>query len=722
MAAAKRSRTWAVALGLFGFAFAIRLLPAPTVFHAAGAHFTGNDAYYHMRRVLYGLAHFPDWLDFDPYLNFPDGARPIWTPVFDWLSTLFVLPLDAAGGTAAAEWGAALIPALLGAACAPLLYRAARRVFEETIARLAAVLAALLGAHVWYSQVGFFDHHAAVALAAVVMLGAALRFVSAPPTLGASLGVSLSQAFALLLWPGMLLHLALTELGIVLAAVRDREAGGEAMRLRSIGHLLALLLVAPLCLGQSWPQWGDYSPTVLTRFQPWLFSALAAHAAGCAVSWRSLGRGAPGRSGVVAGVALAAVGASLATIPGLADAAGEAWRWLGKREPFQASVSESTSILRYQGSLSLYLLLRNLSGLALLFPISLVALWWSSRERPDRAARELVVLWAAGLILATLLQRRFGNSAALGLALVSAWALHAVWLRTDRSGSVVAARAALVVASVACLIPTFEQRLAPARHFASWLHGAPIELDAYYISKRSLLDAGRWLRNNAGLGNDSLAGAPTPDLSVMAPWQLGHRLLYSSGLPMVAGNFGDDVGEANFTLQRRYFASAESDGAVLLDSVGARFVVVESLTRVAAELLGDPTLIRRLTDRSLHDLHFHRLRYSTSRPQGTSNVRAYRVFERVAGAKIVGRADPGTPVLAQILVAAGERALRIDHSTTADEQGWYRLRVAQAGEDAASGGWRIRSPRTQRPLSVPLEAVLEGSRVDGPDLGSPLAD
>ena len=45
---------------------------------------------------------YADWLDFDPYLNFPQGARPIWTPVFDWLSTLFVLPFHAVAGLAGA--------------------------------------------------------------------------------------------------------------------------------------------------------------------------------------------------------------------------------------------------------------------------------------------------------------------------------------------------------------------------------------------------------------------------------------------------------------------------------------------------------------------------------------------------------------------------------------------------------------------------------------------
>ena len=79
----------------------------------------------------------------------------------------------------------------------------------------------------------------------------------------------------------MLLHLALVEAGVLLQALRraGSEEGAERFAQRAWGHLLAFALVAPFCLGQIWPQWGEYSANVLSRFQPWLFALLAAHAA-----------------------------------------------------------------------------------------------------------------------------------------------------------------------------------------------------------------------------------------------------------------------------------------------------------------------------------------------------------------------------------------------------------------------------------------------------------
>ena len=73
--------------GVFLLAFGLRALTVPTVLLGRdGAIFFGNDAYYHARRIWYSIVHFPDVLQRDPYMNFPEGGEPIWTPTLDWLT------------------------------------------------------------------------------------------------------------------------------------------------------------------------------------------------------------------------------------------------------------------------------------------------------------------------------------------------------------------------------------------------------------------------------------------------------------------------------------------------------------------------------------------------------------------------------------------------------------------------------------------------------------
>ena len=70
---------------LFAFAVGVRALPFPDLLRSGRLEFFGNDAYYHARRILFGARNFPGVLDFDPYLNPPQGGEPIWSPLFDFV-------------------------------------------------------------------------------------------------------------------------------------------------------------------------------------------------------------------------------------------------------------------------------------------------------------------------------------------------------------------------------------------------------------------------------------------------------------------------------------------------------------------------------------------------------------------------------------------------------------------------------------------------------------
>jgi len=78
-------KTGLAALALFFLAVAIRAFSFRWVIESEGISPRGNDSFYHLRRIVYGVVNFPATLDFDPYINFPAGARVIWTPVMDWL-------------------------------------------------------------------------------------------------------------------------------------------------------------------------------------------------------------------------------------------------------------------------------------------------------------------------------------------------------------------------------------------------------------------------------------------------------------------------------------------------------------------------------------------------------------------------------------------------------------------------------------------------------------
>ena len=188
-----------------------------------GLQFFGNDAYYHMRRIAYSLANFPTVLEFDRYINFPDGARPIWSPTFDWSIAALFFPLRGSLTTEALERLVVWIPPLLGGATVVILYHLARKQFGGGVAALAGLFLALLSGHFWYSQIGFIDHHAAVSFVVTLLLAAGMEFFRRAtdqpeglrPGLGGSIRMGLLFAATLLVWPGTLLHVGLLEVALL---------------------------------------------------------------------------------------------------------------------------------------------------------------------------------------------------------------------------------------------------------------------------------------------------------------------------------------------------------------------------------------------------------------------------------------------------------------------------------------------------------------------------
>ena len=690
-------------LGPFLLAWVIRALPFGRVFDENRTVFLGNDAWYHMHRVRESLAagNWPAISTFDPMVNWPHGARPIWTPLFDAFVAGVALPFHAISGIAAAESAAAWVPPILGALCVVVLYYTAREVADEATARIAGAVLSVLVGHTWYAQVGFVDHHVAVTLLAAWMLLAAVKFTRAPgrPT---SVLLSACEAIAVLLWPGAILHVALVELGLSLAlAQRPANESSVAQTSRVWGHTFAFLLVAPFCFGQTWPQWGAYSATVLSHFQPLLFAALAAHAATVA---RFAGKApGPGRrfAGTV-GLGLAVLVACLGVFPGLREAALEAWSWFGRAEAFQANVTESEPLFFRSGEFTWGPASVRLSWFLPALPLAWLAFMrdaWRQRQSPAL----VFGVWAIGILLSAGAQTRFAHSASLAVALLIAWSLRALLPTLAQRISRPVATAALAALALLGLAPSLEL------HATTLSYSLAGKLTTSHHGKLRLLATADWLRANSG-------GTRT---GVLAPWHLGHPILYTAGLPTVVGNFGDDVGPENFELTQTYFRSLEPRAARLLDQLDARFVIIESLSARNRDQFGVRTMYYRLHQPILRDLTEHRLRYASPSDERPLAATSYRVFERVAGARVEGRAEPGSLVTARMRVGRPGSAIGLAVVVAeAGTDGRYVLRLAQAGKDGIGGSWQIEADERTEAVAVPLDAVLKGLTLVGPDFGS----
>ncbi|MFP6605080.1 MAG: STT3 domain-containing protein [Myxococcota bacterium] len=611
---------------LFLFAFAIRCIPAPRLFGETVPPF-GTDAYYHLRRVLFTLENPPAILGFDRYINFPHGGQPIWPPVFDWLLALVAWPVHAGGDPASAlrvESWLAWLPPILGAATVVLLYFLARRLFDPTTALVSAGILSLLSGHYWYSQIGFVDHHAAVALLSTGLLVLAVRLLDGmtegrPGSLAAATGVTLGAL--LLVWPGGLLHVLVLETALLFywGTRNSRPEACRAAMAAAVVNAVAVVVVAPFGIGQTWTNWSDFSPAVLSHFQPWLFSALAIHAAACAAIWRGTwGSAKTQRIAQSLAIGAALLLLSVWLIPALTTGAVEALRWLLKEETFQAVVVESKPLFADGTTVAE----ARLSRFVYLVPLAALALAWLSRGASNRPALRLVVLQVVVLGAVTLLQRRFFNTFSVMVALCLGWTLVALFRAAQGRGAPRwATGTAVVTAAIWLLLPVLESYRLPLRNLGEVLAGRSMTLPTAVQQRRSFAQAAVWLRENSPPTAGFLDAAVAPEYGVLAFWTHGHLVEYVARRPSIVNNFGDDLGGTNFLESYRFFQAGDAEAREIGSRLGVRYVLMRTKRNSPAP----DSMAARMSART-PDIDFARLVYDE--PVNLAGDRSrIRVFE-----------------------------------------------------------------------------------------------
>ncbi len=145
-----------LAVVLFGFL--LRLFAGRSSLTENGILLPGYDEYYHMRRILYTVNHFPNTLWFDSYLNYPHGLSITWPPLFDQISATLcvVLGQHTKGGV---EMVSSFVPMLAGILAIVVVYYLVRELFDHRVALMASFLTALAPNYILNTMFAATDHH-----------------------------------------------------------------------------------------------------------------------------------------------------------------------------------------------------------------------------------------------------------------------------------------------------------------------------------------------------------------------------------------------------------------------------------------------------------------------------------------------------------------------------------------------------------------------------------
>ncbi len=753
---------FAVPFALFLFAFLVRVLPYNNVFHPTGLQFFGSDAYYHMRRIVYSLTNFPSVLEFDRYISFPEGARPIWSPIFDWSIAALLMPLREFLSIEELERVVVWIPPILGSLTVIILYHLARNFFGWGTATLAGLFLAVLSAHFWYSQIGFVDHHAAVAPVVTLLLAVGMEFFRRSSDLaegagrarGISIALGVMLALALLVWPGTLLHVGLLETALLvyLLTRTERDQAAAVAWEMTTAHATATLLLAPFALGNVWTHWSLFSPVVLSNFQPWYFAAATLFSLACAWSWsdhRRSGRTRTRRCASALAIGGAIVLASLALWPSVLIGVDEIWQWFAREEPFQKLVGESTPLFILDGRFTTRIALARLSGFVFLAPIALIATVVMARRRADWAAIAFFLWWTAGLLAATLVQKRFFNSSSVPLALLFAistsWAYRTLPnIRIFASGRPMFVKALVACAAVGLVIPTLTPYpLYLTNIYKTLLADGMLEVRPDTSRHLETVHLARWIRDSTPETSGWDDVNQIPEYGILAPWGIGHVLEYIGRRPTVTNNFGDDIGREQFLLAQEYYRVDESRALEIADRLNVKYVVAtsnlgflaqrpasDSILAALHQFDGSEYKVARNGSRDwIPAMMQHRLIYEwMPNASRAKDQFRFKVFEIVPGARLVGRAAPGAEIsLALSLETTQKRKFSYAARTTASEDGLYTLRVPYSNStlqhesqvtSTARPGYRyeLGCNGERSFVRVSEEAVLNGKDVLAPSM------
>ena len=591
----------AVALGV-----ALRLHTREQVAGSGRMRPFDSDSAYHLRRARFAAERFPRTILFDPLMNFPEGGVPIWPPLYD---VALALPARLAHGPQATDEqiarAAAWVPVTLAGGtivlAALLAWRLRRRSAAAALA--AAAFVAVCPAHILWTQYGHTDQHAAESFAGLLTLLLFLRSRERPDSPGNGVRetwAGAALAIAVLTWQGAIYWGAIFALALFVESVR-----GSSSVLRASLWTLGLPAALTAAATAAWLGWVRPPLTYVSFgfFQPLFLAALCGGTAALALAVRAF-RGRAPRSEVFATlvVVVAAVAATLpfaspllaGLVNGIGYVAGTTREAAGQGgyvsypKDWLKGIFEARPLFADGPGLAW----RQLSAAFFLAPLAVLA-WGARAVRGVRpGVHAALAIWGAVTLFLALSQRLNVYYAAplSALALIEAARFATTRMRVRRAGPALARLPRRLVAAAAGLVLALP--MAP---------GLREELASTPVPGSDLFETLDWMRAKVPHAIDAcdpglLGPPPFPESlgrasAVMAPWSLGHMLLYEAELPVVANNFG-----YGFLDSIRFFlAPSEEDALAIARRHRARWVVATDLVprmNDYASYLGRPPLLQ----------------------------------------------------------------------------------------------------------------------------------
>lgn len=612
-------------------AFLMRMISYSMVTANGSINFSGYDSFYHMRRILYTASNFPHSLNFDSYINYPNGFEVGWPPLFDFLGALLAKILG--GGQPdlyIIEFAGALLPVLLGVLTIIPLYIAAVSLFDRKTALLGALIFAVLPAHLYISRFGAVDHHVAETLLSTSAYACfilalkwaregslsltSLKTISSNKKLIKSLAFAGASGlfFALLIftWIGALAFVSFILLYAFIQTTIDLKAGknSDYNLICSVALLATLIFTIPLSAGSLRPGL-EMSAMYLSWFQVFYVLSMLA---GTLILWGfSLYISKKDLDWKYYPAILILV--SVAGLLSLRILSAESYAFvvegmrffLGKGE-YIGTISEALPIfLTTEGKLTFSQVFGSLGlcFLAALGGFFLLSLEWKGEK--SKSEGMFFLLWSVFFAYLMISQRRFSYLFAVNVSILTAYFL---WVLLEsfnfetevrklvksgqipRKNSEPALKAGKETKSKAKsksknTISSSKKDLQPD-YFKIVSSIVLIGLvfipclwaDFAFAKEEGSIDPGwkdslTWLEASSPKTSYYLEPSETPEYGVLSWWDYGNWITYVAKRPAVSNNFQTGIEDSSLF----FTTSSEEEAKTILEKLNVKYVITDKM-------------------------------------------------------------------------------------------------------------------------------------------------
>jgi len=537
--------------------FLVKLFAGRYSFTENGIIFSGYDDYYHMRRILYTVNHFPNTLWFDSYLNSPYGLNLTWPPLYDMTSAALSLILGqhSQGGV---EMVSALVPVLMGCIAVVVVYYLVRELFDHRVALLAAFMTVLAPYYLLYTLFGATDHHCMeVLLQLISLLFMVMAFSRGGKRYPFAVLAGLALAAVAYTWQGADVYMGIF---LVYAAVKmtlDLRDGSESKDVATtllIAYAVALVLVLPF-RSTDWmaPSFLGLAAMIIAVSVMFALSRLLAAKD---VSWKAF------PLSLLALVIFAALISPLAGgffgMSGLINT-GLSYLWSGG---MVGKIAEAAPLI-YNADTFREVMFSAL-GLNILISIAGIGAAMIMLRRSDAVKRPgqlLLLVWAVLALLLTFGQTRFLYLSTISMGVMISILFFLLLDLIEKNLGKSGQKTPKWVAPVLLLILVMPA-LADTISFTE--STPPAVAGDWYKSLN-------WLKDNSNATSNFDNPVKSAEYSVMSWWDYGNWILYISQRPVVANNFQAGAEDA----AKFYLSENEDAAGALLDKRGSRYIIAD---------------------------------------------------------------------------------------------------------------------------------------------------